>query len=179
MTDSPPTLILTARFDAVAQTFFEAARKAHFPADRNFIPAHLTLFHQLPGEHLTETVAAVRSVTSTITAPIAARCSAVQPLGNGGAFTIEAPALWTVREQIATTFSDQLSVQDRQKSQRRPGWHVTFQNKVDRETAVRTLETVRAAFEPFETTIIALELWTYRGGPWGHAATLPIGPSGP
>ena len=45
-------LILTLRFDERSSAFFDEQRRRYFPPARNFIPAHLTLFHHLPGEHL-------------------------------------------------------------------------------------------------------------------------------
>jgi hypothetical protein len=40
--------ILTLQLDPTAQAHFEALRQQHFPPALNHIPAHLTLFHQLP-----------------------------------------------------------------------------------------------------------------------------------
>lgn len=36
--------------DERSSAFFQRLRQGHFPRDRNFIPAHLTLFHKLPGD---------------------------------------------------------------------------------------------------------------------------------
>ena len=44
-------LVVTLLLDEVAQERFDALRRAHFPADRNHLQAHVTLFHALPGEH--------------------------------------------------------------------------------------------------------------------------------
>jgi hypothetical protein len=43
-------LILTLKMDRESFSRFEGLRQAHFPPHRNFIPAHLTLFHHLPGD---------------------------------------------------------------------------------------------------------------------------------
>ncbi|WP_228763515.1 2'-5' RNA ligase family protein [Brevundimonas sp. SPF441] len=43
-------LIVTAALDARAFAYFEALRRRHFPPHLNQIPAHLTLFHALPGD---------------------------------------------------------------------------------------------------------------------------------
>ena len=50
--DQPAPLILTLQLDERSFAFFGAQRRRYFPLERNFIPAHLTLFHALPGEHL-------------------------------------------------------------------------------------------------------------------------------
>ncbi|WP_208644854.1 2'-5' RNA ligase family protein [Mucilaginibacter kameinonensis] len=47
------TLILTLRLDEESQAFFDEMRKRHFPQERNFLKAHLTLFHQLPSDLVT------------------------------------------------------------------------------------------------------------------------------
>ena len=52
MSEAP--LILTLRFDGEAFARLDDLRRAHFPPERNQIPAHLTLFHALPGEALEE-----------------------------------------------------------------------------------------------------------------------------
>ncbi|RYG16668.1 MAG: 2'-5' RNA ligase family protein, partial [Caulobacteraceae bacterium] len=44
-------LIVTAALDDGAFDWFEDLRQSHFPRHRNQVPAHLTLFHALPGEH--------------------------------------------------------------------------------------------------------------------------------
>lgn len=47
-------LIVTLGLDADAAAFFDALRRAHFPTERSFLPAHLTLFHRLPAAALPE-----------------------------------------------------------------------------------------------------------------------------
>ena len=49
MPDAAP-LIITAALDEGGFDWFDDLRRAHFPAHRNVVPAHLTLFHALPGE---------------------------------------------------------------------------------------------------------------------------------
>ncbi len=45
-----PPLIVTVALDEGAFAWFEDLRQTHFPPGRNQVPAHLTLFHALPGE---------------------------------------------------------------------------------------------------------------------------------
>ena len=42
-------LIVTLLVDDDAQQHFDALRSEHFPAERNYLRAHVTLFHALPG----------------------------------------------------------------------------------------------------------------------------------
>ncbi len=50
--DNTAPLILTLQLDERSFAFFDEQRRRYFPKERNFIPAHLTLFHALPGEQL-------------------------------------------------------------------------------------------------------------------------------
>jgi hypothetical protein len=50
MADAAQPLILTLALDGEAFAFFDGLRRAHFPPERNVVPAHVTLFHALPGE---------------------------------------------------------------------------------------------------------------------------------
>ena len=58
MPGSPP-LIVTAALDEAAFAWFDDLRRAHFHPLRNRVPAHLTLFHALPGEHEARVVEAL------------------------------------------------------------------------------------------------------------------------
>src|ERR1700712_5017184 len=42
-------LILTLALHGEDQARFDRLRIAHFPPERNLIPAHITMFHHLPG----------------------------------------------------------------------------------------------------------------------------------
>ena len=48
----PEPLLVTLALDPAAFAFFDESRRRWFPADRNLVPAHLTLFHRLPGSEL-------------------------------------------------------------------------------------------------------------------------------
>ena len=40
--------------DDSSQVHFDRLRELHFPPERNYLSAHLTLFHKLPGEREAE-----------------------------------------------------------------------------------------------------------------------------
>jgi hypothetical protein len=42
-----PIYILTAEMDDDSFAWLNGLRRAHFPVERNFLPAHLTVFHRL------------------------------------------------------------------------------------------------------------------------------------
>ncbi|WP_456237595.1 2'-5' RNA ligase family protein [Jiella pelagia] len=90
MADAP--LILTLGFDAASFAHLDAMRRRHFPAERNLIPAHLTLFHHLPGDEEQEIAATLRAVTRDA-APIPLTVTGLRFLGRGTAYEIAAPRL--------------------------------------------------------------------------------------
>ncbi|MAU97542.1 MAG: phosphoesterase HXTX [Fulvimarina sp.] len=172
MEDAP--LILTLGFDAASFTHLDAMRRRHFPAERNFIPAHLTLFHHLPGEREQDIAATLRSVARDV-APIPLAVTGLRFLGRGTACEIHAPRLAELRRDLAARWRDHLTPQDAQGFRA----HVTIQNKVPAAEARATFETLRAEFSPFAATGTGLLLWRYRGGPWEEAGTFPFGGDAP
>ena len=154
-------LILTAAFAPEQQARFDALRRAHFPTDRNFIPAHLTLFHHLPGDDLALIEDAL-GLLAGHNAPMRAEVTGLRSLGRGVAFTLECPALGAVRASLVRVWHESLTAQDRQ------GWrpHVTIQNKVAPGEAAALLAGMQAVFSPFSVDVEGLVLWRYLGGPW-------------
>jgi 2'-5' RNA ligase len=155
-------LIVTLAFDAASRDRFQAARDAWFPPERNVVPAHMTLFHHLPGERAPEVAARLAAVAAA-RAPIPVRVSGVMSLGRGAAYRIEAEGIARLRAEIAAGF--ELTDQDRAPA--RP--HVTVQNKVGKDEARTCVEALRAGFAPWDGAATGLELWRYRGGPWEEA----------
>ncbi len=159
MTSAP--LILTLALDEASFRFFDDQRRLYFPRDRNHIPAHVTLFHALPGEEI-----------DTIVQDLAAACAAqsffpvtvtgLRSLGRGVAYQLAAPDLTKLRQALAGRWADWLTPQDRQKHNP----HVTVQNKVDPAEARALLTRLQESFRPLTARGEGLDLWWYRGGPW-------------
>jgi hypothetical protein len=122
---TPDPLILTARFDEAAEAWLDALRRAHFPPERNVIPAHVTLFHALPGAELA-TITVVLEAEAGATPRSTARLGPPRSLGRGVALGVQAPGLAQLRARLAMRWVAWLGPQDRQ------GWrpHATVQNKV-------------------------------------------------
>lgn len=165
---SPP-LILTLSFDPNDQARLESLRRAHFPPERNLIPAHLTLFHHLDGDQAGLVEAHLRTACASV-APFPVEVTGLRSLGRGVAFSLHAPALAALRGALARAWHDQLTPQDRQ------GWrpHVTIQNKAAPADAARLLGTLQATFAPFAVRAEGLRLWRYLGGPWELASVHPF-----
>ncbi len=163
-------LILTLALHADDQARFERLRTLHFPADRNPIPAHVTLFHHLPGQEID----AIRHTLEDRCAAqpqFALDATGLRFLGRGVAYALEAPALTTLRSSLATQWREWLTQQDQQGY--RP--HVTVQNKATAEAARLLQQNLQAAFAPFTVRAEALLLWHYRGGPWEAAGRYAFG----
>ena len=131
------------------------------PSHLNHIPAHVTLFHHLPG---TEGAAVADSVglAAANQGRFDVGVTGLRPLGRGVAYTLGNAVLGPLRASLARRWQDHLTPQDRQ------GWrpHVTIQNKADPAEATALLAMMQAAFVPFEVRATGLTLWRYVGGPW-------------
>ena len=170
----PEPLIVTAHLDERAFEALDALRRRHFPEKLNKIPAHVSLFHHLPG-------AALDSVLATL----AEHCRATEPstmgpgawrsLGRGVAIAYEARELARLRGVLARAWGGWLTAQDRQRFRA----HVTIQNKVEPAVARALLEALREGPEPPACEVEGLTVWRYRGGPWEHLATCRFGDGSP
>lgn len=169
MTADTP-FILTLALNERSFRFFDEQRRRYFPPERNFIPAHLTLFHKLPAEHEALILTSLRDAADQH-APIQLDVTGLRSLGRGVAYTLASPALRELRFSLAKQWALWLTLQDRQKHQP----HVTVQNKVEPHEAQRLLADLSAGFVPFTITGTGLDLWRYRGGPWEKAWGFPFG----
>ncbi len=166
-TDKP--LILTAQIAAGDLAPFNLLRAEHFPADRNFLLAHLTMFHRLPGEYEAQIRSDLAQVSGQ-TPRIDAEVSGLRHLGAGVAFSISSPELQAVRGELRARFVAWLGSQDMQPW--RP--HVTIQNKASRAAADALHARLSAGFQSYSIAITGLQLWAYRGGPWDHLVDMPF-----
>ena len=148
---------------------FDRERRAHFPARLNRIPAHVTLFHHLPGS-AEQDILATLGTACAVLKPRSVRVTSLFPLRKGVAYRLEAPAVADLRKELARQWSPWLTSQDRQP------WkpHVTVQNKVTPAEARETLARLQAVFVPFDAQAEGLLLWRYKGGPWEALGRFPF-----
>ena len=175
--DRAAPIIVSALFAPEDHHWFDRQRKAHFPADRNILSAHLTLFHHLPPSVAGELKSRLRDACRDV-APMATVASPYS-LGTGVAYRIESTGLLAIRADLADAFAGLLTPQDQS------GWrpHVTIQNKVKPAVAKALLALMQAEYHPRPAIIAGLAAWSYLGGPWaliaayrfgsGHAMTPP------
>ena len=152
-------LIVTLKLDPASFARLDSLRRAHFPAALNHIPAHLTLFHHLPGEHLAQIMDALQSKAPPI---MALRATGLRKLGRGVALSVEGAERGAWRALLAHGWRDWLTPQDRQGF--RP--HVTIQNKVEPAAALALYDTLQATLAPFALSGEGVLVWRYLGGPW-------------
>lgn len=156
-------LLVTLTLDPAAQERFERLRRRYFPPERNVVPAHVALFHQLPGSERAAVVAAVEEAARHPGFPVTV--DAVRSLGRGVAYRLASPALHGVRERLADRFRPWLTAQDRAAFSP----HVTVANKLPPPVARELLAQLQAGFTPYQVRAVGLALWHYRGGPWEPA----------
>ena len=151
---------MTALFGDGDNGWLQNLRRTHYPADRNQVPAHLTLFHHLPPSVEAELNGRLALYAST--ARPRARVSGILDLGEGTAFRVDSEELEDIRHDLAEALRGLLIPQD--QAPWRP--HITIQNKVEPREAKRLQGSLRAAFEPRPLAIKGLASWRYLGGPW-------------
>lgn len=154
-------VIITAQIEEADLLPFDALRSRHFPAKRNFLRAHLTMFHRLPFEDIENILIYVRSAMAG-RSRILAKVSAVRHLGAGTAFTITSPDLMEIRSNLRAQLLPSLGPQDLQTWQP----HITVQNGVPHTQADVLFEMLSEDFVPREIRIIGIDLWQYLEGPW-------------
>ncbi|PDT85750.1 hypothetical protein CO669_31210 [Bradyrhizobium sp. Y36] len=159
------TFILTAELDPASFDWLDGLRRAHFPRERNLLPAHLTLFHRLSPAQTSR----LADVTLPA-APVPMRYTGVRLLGFGVAIEITCPELARLRTALQTAMGGELSRQDSQ------GWrpHVTIQNKVAAAAARGLYDELHAEFVPRAGAVGGLLVWEYLNGPWRQDRRLPF-----
>ncbi len=165
-----PPLILTVELDADSFGFFDALRREYFPPERNFLAAHVTLFHNLPGEEIARIEANLKDVCAEYES-FELRFPTLRFLGKGTAAEIESAEVLKLRSTLAAEWNEWLTAQDKQKF--KP--HITIQNKAVPDEARRLFETLQANWKPRTGNAVGLQLWHYLGGPWDLANEFSFG----
>ena len=138
----------------------DGLRRAHFPPERNRLPAHLTLFHHLPPSAGDELARRLRVIAA---APRpAAEVDRVRKLGGGVALDVRTPDLVAMRAALADGFAGQLTPQDA------AGWrpHITIQNKVTAAAAAALHAALSRDFRPRPIGIAGIATHHYVEGDW-------------
>lgn len=168
---SEPIWLVTLAMDDASFARMDALRRQHFPPERNKIPAHITLFHQLPGatrDRVASTLAHVAATTSCFTMTV----SGLWMMGQGVAYTLDAPDAMKLHQSLREAFHEHLIKQDDRPL--KP--HITIQNKVTAEEAKQLHATLQRSFKPFPIHAVGFDLWHYLGGPWDYQMRIDFKP---
>ncbi len=173
------TYVLSLKLNESSFERLDALRRKHFPPERNFLPAHLTLFHKLDEHCVRALLVKVfqlsglpRSADLNVQlpeSPIPLRFSRLRSLGNGVAIEAVSPDLIRLHRALRELFAGHLSAQD--EAELAP--HVTIQNKVKPEQALNLLKEMAPSFTPWEGWGLGMLVWRYLAGRWEpHAEIL-------
>jgi hypothetical protein len=161
-------LIITAEIAPRDLAWLDQLRRSYYPAERNHLSAHLTMFHTLPPSAEGET----RSTLARLSAetPPRATIEGLMDLGGGVAFRVVSPDLDRMRRDLSAHFHGLLGARDA------GGWrpHVTLQNKVPPKEARALKAQLERDFRPRPLAISGIGLHRYLGGPWEELATFPF-----
>ena len=163
-------IILTLQLDQQTADYFEDLRGKHYPSALNKVPAHLTLFHQLPGSSL-QLILAVLAKACADERGIPFRVTGPMRLGRGVAFDIQSDQLLTFRKGLADAFSEWVSGPD--KAPFRP--HVTIQNKAAPHEASALHDHLLGAHQPFDGRGEGVQIWRYNAFGAARGAWSPAG----
>ena len=161
-------ILVTALFAPGDDGWLQELRRAHYPPERDRVPAHLTLFRQLPPSAQAEVSRRLASCAAA--RPPRATITGIIDLGEGTALRVESAALEAMRGDLAEALHGLLTPQD--IAPWRP--HVTIQNKVEPREARRLQQQLRATFTQRPLAIRALATWRYLGGPWEKIRDFPF-----
>lgn len=152
-------LIVTAEIAQRDFSWIEGLRRAHYPPERNRVPAHLTMFHAVAPSAETELRGRLSRVVRR--AAPAATVDGLMDLGGGVAFRIVSPDLDRIREELVGDLHGLLGAQDS------GGWrpHVTIQNKVAPKVARALKESLERQLTPRPLSVSGLGLYRYLDGP--------------
>jgi hypothetical protein len=153
-------LIVTAELHPADLAWLNTLRRQYYPAERNQLPAHLTMFHAIAPSAEMELRQILRSFGNSPSPR--AWIAGTMDLGGGVAVRIASDALDAIRAEIADRLHGLLTAQDA------AGWsaHVTIQNKVPPREARKLISALGDRLDGRPIGLGGLGLHRYLGGPW-------------
>ena len=166
-TEKAAPLIVTAVLGDADFRWADGLRKLHYPAARNILPAHISLFRHLPPSLEPELKDELRKLARG--GRPQARVEGIMLMEQGVAIALKSADLVAIWEHLAERFTGLLMPLD----QVEPRFHITVQNKVMPQVARATRDELEAIVTPRPLVITGLACWRYMGGPWA-----PVGSFG-
>jgi len=157
----PAPFIVTAELPEDVFAWANGLRTEHFPPERNWLKAHVTLFHSFAPSLRGELPRYLASLAGEFSPP-PAQISGLMDLGQGTALAIHSPQMLAVRQVIAEHFWQMLTSQD-QGGKR---LHITIQNKVDRKAALALQQLLEPRPLQRRFAFTGLGLHLYRNPHW-------------
>lgn len=161
--------IVTAELPGDVFAWADELRRAHFPPERNWLRAHVTLFHAF-APSLREELRGLLGQVAGEYAPPLVRIEGLMDLGKGTAIALRSPAMLAIREHIADHFHGALTAQDAHP----PRLHITIQNKVTPQAAKALQRELAEAVPTREFAITGLGLHLYMGPQWEGQGVWPF-----
>ena len=160
-------LILTISLDRNSEDYFTRLRTAHYPKHRNYIAAHLTLFHRLPSGNATIN-RMVEEHSNRAILPI--QVTGITNPVNGVAYTLFSEELMALHKAMQRSLGGYLIRRDR--GVYRP--HITVQHQVTALKAQRTASLLMQDFKPFTVQGTGIAAWLYKKGKWEPVREYPF-----
>lgn len=156
-------LLITAELPQGLHDWANGLRRAHYPPERNRLPAHVTLFHALPPSAEGE----VRRLLGDMARRRApeAQVIGLMDLGQGTAFALDSPGMVDIHAELA----ERLHGLIQQRDDRDLRLHITIQNKVPRAQAQALQQVLAASFVPRSFRFHGLALAHWRDELWQQA----------
>ena len=161
-------IIVTAEMGVGDQVWAEGLRRRHYPAERNYVPAHITLLRHLSPSLEGELRTLLREFARK-KRPMAA-ITGVRMVNCGVIIGLHSPDLLALWSQMAARFERHLTPPDLHE----PRLHITIQNKVSEAAARATVAMIEASLVLRPVSVAALACWSYGGGPWSLIGRYPF-----
>ncbi|MEO6093719.1 MAG: 2'-5' RNA ligase family protein [Novosphingobium sp.] len=143
-------------------------RRAHYPAERNRLRAHVTLFHALPPSAEAE----LRRLLAELARqpPPLARIEGLMKLGQGTALAVSSPQMVALHASIAERMHGLLTRQDAQPLR----LHITIQNKVKPDAARALQGELTPQLRPIDFRFSGFGLYGWDEGLWRTIREFPF-----
>jgi 2'-5' RNA ligase len=165
-------LLVTLKMDDAALAHFDVLRRRYFPVELNHLPAHITLFHALPGTEKSAITTQLQQAASSYK-PFLMRSNGVTNLGKGVAYAIHSLEAIALHAKLQAQWFKWLKPQDQMRGFKP---HITVQNKVDPVVAEELHRELSRDFTPQNITAMGFDLWLYQNGPWKFLETFAFKP---
>lgn len=162
----PAPFIVTAELPDDVLAWADGLRRAHYPPARNWLKAHVTLFHSFAPSLWEELPRFLSAMTGEF-APPQAEVTGLMDLGEGTAIALRSDSLLAVRQRIADHFWDMLTRQDQGGKK----LHITIQNKVSRREALALQQSLAPVLQRRKFAFVGLALHIYRTPHWEAVQT--------